>query len=72
MSTSMASPLLKGHGLPTYEQIKPELVLQDIPVLLKELEQQFTELEQTLQSSLDRGAAISCWPRTRQSICGVR
>ena len=59
MNTSMASPLLKGHGLPSFEEIKPELVLQDIPVLLKELEQQFTELEQTLQSRLDRGAPIS-------------
>ena len=55
----MSSPLLKGHGLPSYEQITPELVRQDIPLLLKELEQQFTDLEQTLQSSLDSGAAIS-------------
>ena len=67
MSTSTSSPLLKGHGLPSYEQIKPELVLQDIPVLLRELEQQFTDLEQTLQSSLDSGAAIS-WEEVMQPM----
>jgi len=67
MSSSTSSPLLKGHGLPSYEQIKPELVLQDIPVLLRELEQQFTDLEQTLQSSLDSGAAIS-WEEVMQPM----
>ena len=53
MSTSTSSPLLMGHGLPSYEQITPELVRQDIPLLLKELEQQFTDLEEALRSRLD-------------------
>ena len=53
MSTSTSSPLLMGHGLPSYEEITPELVRQDIPLLLKELEQQFTDLEEALRSRLD-------------------
>ena len=67
MSTSMSSPLLEGHGLPCFEQITPDLVQQDIPVLLAQLEQQFTELETTLQSRLDSGASIS-WDEVMQPM----
>ena len=67
MSTSMPSPLLEGHGLPCFEQITPDLVQQDIPVLLSQLEQQFTELETTLQSRLDCDASIS-WEEVMQPM----
>ena len=67
MSTSMPSALLEGHGLPCFEQITPDLVQQDIPVLLAQLEQQFTELETTLQSRLDSGASIS-WEEVMQPM----
>jgi oligopeptidase A len=67
MSTSMPSALLEGHGLPCFEQITPDLVQQDIPVLLAQLEQQFTELETTLQSRLDSGASIS-WDEVMQPM----
>ena len=63
----MSSPLLEGHGLPCFEQITPDLVRQDIPVLLSQLEQQFTELETTLQSRLDSGASIS-WEEVMQPM----
>ena len=63
----MPSPLLEGHGLPCFEQITPDLVQQDIPVLLAQLEQQFTELETTLQSRLDSGASIS-WDEVMQPM----
>ena len=63
----MPSPLLEGHGLPCFEQITPDLVRQDIPVLLSQLEQQFTELETTLQSRLDSGASIS-WEEVMQPM----
>ena len=63
----MPSPLLEGHGLPCFEQITPDLVRQDIPVLLHQLEQQFTELETTLQSRLDSGASIS-WEEVMQPM----
>ena len=63
----MPSALLEGHGLPCFEQITPDLVQQDIPVLLAQLEQQFTELETTLQSRLDSGASIS-WDEVMQPM----
>ena len=67
MSTSMPSPLLEGHGLPCFEQITPDLVRQDIPVLLHQLEKQFTDLETTLKSRLDSGASIS-WEEVMQPM----
>ena len=67
MSTSTSSPLLKGHGLPSYEQITPELVRQDIPLLLKELEQQFTDLEQALRSRLDSDSFLG-WEEVMQPM----
>ena len=67
MSPSTSSPLLKGHGLPSYEQITPELVCQDIPLLLKELEQQFTDLEEALRSRLDSDSFLG-WEEVMQPM----
>jgi len=67
MSPSTSSPLLKGHGLPSYEQITPELVRQDIPLLLKELEQQFTDLEEALRSRLDSDSFLG-WEEVMQPM----
>ena len=67
MSTSTSSPLLMGHGLPSYEQITPELVRQDIPLLLKELEQQFTDLEEALRSRLDSDSFLG-WEEVMQPM----
>ena len=67
MSPSTSSPLLKGHGLPSYEQITPELIRQDIPLLLKELEQQFTDLEEALRSRLDSDSFLG-WEEVMQPM----
>ena len=50
--TTSASPLLRGEGLPEFRSISPELVSQDIPVLLEQLDGAFSDLEQELQSAL--------------------
>ena len=67
MSPFTSSPLLKGHGLPSYEQITPELVRQDIPLLLKELEQQFTDLEEALRFRLDSDSFL-CWEEVMEPM----
>ena len=53
MTDSAASPLLQGEGLPLFQQISPELVSRDIPLLLQQLDEQFTALEATLQEQLN-------------------
>ena len=59
MSTPSTSALLQGTGLPRFEQVTPDLVRSDIPTLLQQLETAFSDLEQSLSSSLESGAPIT-------------
>ena len=59
MTDSAASALLKGEGLPLFQQITPELVSQDVPVLLQQLDTQFTTLEAALQEQLNGSEPLS-------------
>jgi len=65
--TTTVSPLLRGAGLPEFRAISPELVSQDIPVLLEQLDQSFSELEQALESSLSGPSKLS-WHAVMQPL----
>ena len=66
MSTTV-SPLLRGEGLPEFRAISPELVTHDIPVLLEQLDQSFSELEQALESAL-AGPSKFSWDAVMQPL----
>ena len=53
------SPLLRGQGLPPFQEITPELVHRDIPVLLKQLDQDFTAFEDVLNDALSAGGCLT-------------
>ena len=67
MTDSAASALLKGEGLPLFQQITPEMVGRDIPVLLKKLDEQFTALEHSLQQQLNSPEPLS-WDNVMDPI----
>ena len=67
MTDSAASALLKGEGLPLFQQITPEMVGRDIPVLLKKLDEQFTALEHSLQQQLNSPDPLS-WDNVMDPI----
>lgn len=67
MTDSAASALLKGEGLPLFQQITPEMVGRDIPVLLKKLDKQFTALEHSLQQQLNSPDPLS-WDNVMDPI----
>ena len=58
MTSTANSPLLQGQGLPQYASITPERVRQDIPVLLKNLEDEFSTLESELNTSIANGSPL--------------
>ena len=64
---SIVSPLLRGQGLPEFRAISPELVSSDIPVLLAQLDQDFTALEQALESTLT-GPSKLAWHGVMQPL----
>ena len=70
MTESTASALLKGEGLPLFQQITPDMVGRDIPVLLKQLDQRFTALEETLQQQLNSAEPLS-WESVMEPIQGL-
>ena len=53
------SPLLKGEGIPTYEEITPIEVKESIPILLKRINQEFNNLEEKLTTSIKEHQSIS-------------
>ena len=67
---STVSPLLRGQGLPEFRAISPELVSTDIPVLLAQLDQDFTALEQALDSALTGPSKLS-WNRVMQPLQAI-
>ena len=67
---STVSPLLRGQGLPEFRAISPELVSTDIPVLLAQLDQDFTALEQALESALAGPSKLS-WDRVMQPLQAI-
>ena len=67
MTDSAASALLKGEGLPLFQQITPDMVGRDIPVLLKQLDEQFTALEHSLQQQLSSPEPLS-WDSVMKPI----
>ena len=68
--TTTISPLLRGQGLPEFQAISPELVRQDIPVLLNELDQSFSALEQALESALAGPSRLS-WTVVMQPLQAI-
>ena len=58
MTSTTKSPLLQGHGLPEYASITPDRVRQDIPVLLKNLEDEFSTLESELNTLISNGSPL--------------
>ena len=64
------SPLLRGEGLPEFRGISPELVSADIPVLLAQLDQDFSALEQTLDSALAGPSKLS-WDGVMQPLQAI-
>ena len=58
MTSTTKSPLLQGHGLPEYASITPDRVRQDIPVLLKNLEDEFSTLESELKTLISNGSPL--------------
>ena len=67
MTDSAASALLKGEGLPLFQQITPDMVGRDIPVLLHQLDEQFTALEHSLQQQLSSPEPLS-WDSVMKPI----
>ena len=67
MTDSAASALLKGEGLPLFQQITPDMVGRDIPVLLHQLDEQFTALENSLQQQLSSPEPLS-WDSVMKPI----
>ena len=67
---STVSPLLRGQGLPEFRAISPELVSTDIPVLLAQLDQDFTALEQALETALVGPSKLS-WDRVMQPLQAI-
>ena len=53
------SPLLKGEGIPTYEEITPKEVKESIPILLKRVNLEFNNLEEKLTTSIKEDQSIS-------------
>ncbi len=70
MTESTASALLKGEGLPLFQQITPDMVGRDIPVLLKQLDQRFTAFEENLQQQLNSAEPLS-WESVMEPIQGL-
>lgn len=48
-TATVSNPLLIGHGLPPFGQVKPEHVVPAMTQLLQELEASLTQLEETVQ-----------------------
>ncbi|MCB4395128.1 M3 family metallopeptidase [Synechococcus sp. HB1133] len=68
--TPSISPLLRGKGLPEFQAISPELVSQDIPVLLEQLDRAFSELEKSLESALAGQSRLS-WDAVMQPLQAI-
>ena len=68
--TETISPLLRGEGLPDFSAITPDRVSQDIPQLLEQLDQAFTELEQSLDGALSQQAPLS-WDSVMQPLQAI-
>ena len=67
---STVSPLLRGQGLPEFRAISPELVSTDIPVLLAQLDQDFSALEQALDKALAGPSKLS-WDGVMQPLQAI-
>ena len=66
-TSSAQSALLQGSGLPRFEAITPDLVRRDIPVLLADLEQDFSALEGRLSSAMADAGALD-WDEVMPSL----
>ena len=52
MTLIQPSPLLKGEGLPDYDKINPEEITENIPRLIKDLNEKLNKLEEQLDRKL--------------------
>ena len=53
-----SSPLLQGQGLPEFSAITPDQVKQDIPVILRQVDEDFTAYESRLEAILNSQTAL--------------
>ena len=53
-----SSPLLQGQGLPEFGAITPDQVKQDIPVILRQVDEDFTAYESRLEAILNSQTAL--------------
>ena len=56
--TQTFSPLLQGQGLPEFRAITADQVKQDIPVILKQVDEAFTTYERRLEAILNSQTAL--------------
>ena len=56
--TQTSSPLLQGQGLPEFRAITADQVKQDIPVILKQVDEAFTTYERRLEAILNSETAL--------------
>ena len=52
MTSIKPSALLKGQGLPDYDKITPNEISENIPKLIKELNEELSKLEEELEKQL--------------------
>ena len=49
MTSIKPTALLKGEGLPDYSKVTPEEITENIPKLIKELNEKLNKLEEQLE-----------------------
>ena len=67
MTNTAASALLQGEGLPLFKSITPTMVESDLPTLIRQLDQRFTALEETLNTLLGSSDPMS-WSSVMQPM----
>jgi len=59
MTSIKPSALLKGEGLPDYDQISPKEISENIPILIKDLNEKLKKLEEELAQKLSTKNPLS-------------
>ena len=59
MTSIKPKALLKGEGLPDYDKITPNEITENIPKLIKELNEKLNKLEEELEKQLQTKSSLS-------------
>jgi len=59
MTSIKPTALLKGEGLPDYDKITPNEIAENIPKLIKELNEELNKLEEHLEKQLSTKSSLS-------------